>query len=83
VGSTTTVTAAKFFAADRSIDGPPMSICSMTSSADAPAFRAVFPSKTAHHFGRRLGIPQITTKSYSAIATKISARDSNFWRGSG
>ncbi len=32
----TTATFAWFFAAPRTIDGPPMSICSMHSSTDAP-----------------------------------------------
>ncbi len=35
-GSTTTVTDGKFFAAARTIAGPPMSICSTTSSGPAP-----------------------------------------------
>ncbi len=35
-GSTTTATLAWFFAAARTIDGPPMSICSITASGAAP-----------------------------------------------
>jgi hypothetical protein len=43
-GSVTTVTLSKFFAALRSIDGPPMSTCSTASCSAMPA-RATVASK--------------------------------------
>src|SRR5258708_31495402 len=64
-GSVTTVTLSKFFAADRSIVGPPMSMFSISSSAVSPAFAAV--ASNGYRF--------TTTRSIGAIPCSAAC----FW----
>lgn len=63
------MTAAKFFAAERSIDGPPMSICSMTSSGFTPGFRAV--SRNGY---RLTQTTSIVVMPCAAMAARCSGR---------
>ncbi len=68
-GSVTTVTLSKFFAADRSIVGPPMSMFSINSSAVRPAFAAV--ASKGYRF--------TTTRSIGAIPCSAACFWSSAW----
>src|SRR6266481_1943807 len=70
-GSVTTVTLSKFFAAERSIVGPPISMFSINSSAVSPAFAAV--ASNGYRF--------TTTKSIGAMPCSAACfRSSAFLR---